>query len=131
MAKIKEITICWNPTIEKRIIAVVGSRTIDCIDIVFDQLDLIGKIDQIVSGGAKGADTLAELYARSHDIELVVIQPEWNKYGKSAGFLRNGLIADKCTHIVCFWDGKSKGATDTLRKAMDQNKGWKLIEIEL
>ena len=42
------------------------------------------KIDLIVSGGAKGADHLAEMYARDNNIQIKVFQAEWKRYGRGA-----------------------------------------------
>lgn len=64
---------------------------------------------EIIVGGAKGADTLGEMYANMRDIPVRKFLPEWSKYGKAAGRRRNevmGLEADAC---VCFWDGESTG----------------------
>ena len=72
-------------------IAVVGSRS-------FSDYDLLCKVMSeyeptlIVSGGAQGADSLAERYAREHGIELRVFKAQWGVYGKEAGFRRNRYI---------------------------------------
>ena len=39
---------------------------------------------EIISGGAKGIDTLAEKYADENNIPKLIIKPEYAKYGKSA-----------------------------------------------
>lgn len=63
----------------------------------------------VVSGTAKGADTTGELWAKTRNIPIERYPAEWNKYGKSAGYRRNELMASKATRLVAFWDGQSKG----------------------
>ena len=65
------------------------------------------KIDTIVSGGAFGADALAEHYAKWKRLKYKIHRPDWKKYGKLAGFIRNKLIINDCDILVAFWDGTS------------------------
>ena len=46
----------------------------------------------IIHGGASGADTAAGLYARTNGIEEIVFLPDWKRYGKAAGMIRNKLM---------------------------------------
>ncbi|KKL45313.1 hypothetical protein LCGC14_2356910, partial [marine sediment metagenome] len=61
--------------------------------------------------------------------KLTVYRAEWDKYGKSAGFLRNQTIIDNCDMVVAFWDGKSKGTADTINKAKRSKKPILLVFI--
>jgi hypothetical protein len=63
----------------------------------------------IISGGARGADTLGERYARLRSFGLIKVKADWNKYNKSAGFIRNKEMLNIADGVVCFWDEKSKG----------------------
>lgn len=63
----------------------------------------------IISGGAKGTDTLAEKYAIENDLSFEVYPAEWEKLGKKAGMVRNIKMAESATHAAIFWDGKSPG----------------------
>ena len=74
----------------------------------------------IVSGEARGVDSLAEGYAQSRRFRSVVIKADWDKWGKSAGFKRNRQIFEfikgKPEHgCVCFWDGLSRGTADDIK----------------
>lgn len=64
---------------------------------------------EIVSGAAKGADSLGEKYAKENNLSLHRKPADWDAYGKSAGYRRNVEMADYADACVCFWDGKSKG----------------------
>ena len=63
----------------------------------------------IISGGARGADSLGEQYARLRNYPLIVMKADWDKYGKRAGYLRNEDMAKVADAVVCFWDSKSRG----------------------
>ncbi len=76
----------------------------------------------IVSGGAKGADSLGAAFAKHNGLKLTVFPPQWAKYSKSAGFVRNQTIVDNCDMLLAFWDGKSQGTADTIAKARKAKK---------
>ena len=63
----------------------------------------------IISGGARGADTFGEKYAQDEGFSLEVFPANWNKFGKSAGFIRNEQMAEVADALIAFWDGKSHG----------------------
>jgi hypothetical protein len=64
---------------------------------------------EIVSGGARGADSLGEKFAKEKGCSLQSFPADWNTYGKSAGYRRNAEMAAYADACICFWDGKSKG----------------------
>ena len=78
--------------------------------------------DEIVSGGANGADKLGAKFAKDFDIKLTEFIPDWDKYGKRAGFLRNEQIVQAADEIVAFWDGISKGTGHSLTIAKKLKK---------
>ena len=63
----------------------------------------------IVSGGARGVDKMGERYAKEFGINLIIMNADWEKHGKSAGYKRNQEMANVSTHLIAFWDGKSRG----------------------
>lgn len=92
-------------------LAIVGSRCCPRIDI---STHFPFVPDTIISGGAKGTDTLAKEYALTNNIPLVEFLPEYEKYGKRAPILRNIQIVDNCDYIIAFWDGYSRGTKFTI-----------------
>lgn len=66
---------------------------------------------EIVSGGARGIDTLAESFAELWKISFKKFPANWDKYGKSAGYIRNVEMADYADVLIAVWDGKSKGTS--------------------
>ena len=80
------------------------------LDEVFASLgDLDSHPIEIISGMAKGADTLGIRYAEEHKLTMVLSPANWKKYPRMAGILRNMNMLVTATHLVAFWDGKSHG----------------------
>lgn len=99
-------------------IAVVGSRDFDDFPRLTRVLDGIKALEfRLVSGGARGADRLAEDYARMRGIDIIVLPAEWEKHGLSAGKRRNQLIVNVADAMIAFWDGRSKGTKDVMLRA--------------
>lgn len=73
--------------------------------------------DKIISGGARGVDTYAKQYAERYNIPFQEFKPDWKKYGKGAGHVRNQEMVDIADMVVALWDGKSKGTKSTIDKA--------------
>lgn len=90
---------------------------------ILDSLaDEYGGITRLVSGGAKGGDRYAEIYAKNRNIQITIHYPEWDKYGKSAGFRRNLKIVEDADIVVAVWDGESKGTRHTITEARKSGK---------
>ena len=93
-------------------LAIVGSRTFNDYNKLSESIRQnfdVNNIECIVSGGARGADSLGAQFARDNNIELVEHKADWKKFGKSAGFIRNHDIIKSCTDCIAFWDGQSHG----------------------
>lgn len=117
---------------------VVGSRSITDYNYIKEALDyfLQNKSEiTIVSGGARGVDSLAERYAKEHNYELKIFPADWDKYGKSAGYIRNDEMHKYISQfsdrgIVAFWDGKSKGTAQNFGLASRYNTPIKIVRME-
>ena len=84
---------------------IAGSRTITDYDEVkqaFEDCPFKDKITEIVSGTAKGVDTLGERLAFEKDIPLARFPADWRKHGPAAGPIRNTKMGDyaDCAIIV-------------------------------
>lgn len=75
----------------------------------------------IISGGAKGGDEFGEWFAKKHGTSLRIFPADWDTYGKSAGHIRNGEMAEVGDGLLLFWDGVSKGSNDMFWKAHTKN----------
>jgi len=72
----------------------------------------------IISGGAtKGGDRFAEIIACLYKIPIKIYYPDWDIYGKIAGFQRNTDIARESDILIAVVHSDRKGGTeDTIRK---------------
>ena len=112
---------------------VAGSRDYNNRDEMFQVLDMLlknqvaqGKRIVVVSGGARGADALAETYANVRGYDKHIIHARWVTYGKSAGYRRNEEMhvyistpSDNNRGCVCFWNMESKGTQHNFGLARD------------
>jgi predicted Rossmann fold nucleotide-binding protein DprA/Smf involved in DNA uptake len=103
-------------------IAIVGSRDYPHLDRVQNFVAALKKDCIIVSGGARGVDSTAEKAAKENGLEFILFLPDWDKNGKSAGFLRNIQIIEEADIIVAFWDGVSHGTLHSITEAVKRNK---------
>lgn len=115
-------------------LAIVGSRNFKDYERLCAEIDKVikkwGIIETIISGGAPGADTLAEKYSR--DVlkkEPVVYPADW-KLGRVAGPKRNTQIVDDCTHMIAFPSQQGRGTQDSIKKAKKANKHIEVIYID-
>ncbi len=105
-------------------VLVCGGRDFNDYERLKKALDGL-EITTIISGLAKGADTLAVLYAHSKKISVLGFPAKWRLYGKSAGFVRNRQMLEegKSDLVVAFPGG---AGTDMMRKLTVQ-AGIKLV----
>lgn len=104
---------------EKFYLLVAGSRGFNDYQLFTERLDYLlqNQLDKeihIVSGGARGADKMAEWYAKKRGYQMHVFPAEWDRFGKSAGYRRNEQMHKFISQFpkrgcVCFWDGSSRG----------------------
>lgn len=127
---------CSEPICKYFFCMVVGSRGFTDYKYMEEKLDHMlsnqnGKV-VIVSGGARGADTLAERYAKEHEMQCMVFRAEWDKFGKSAGYIRNRkmhryIAKQEKRGVVAFWDGASKGTMQNFDLAKQYDNQLRII----
>lgn len=113
------------PTMQKMIV-VCGGRDFDNYQLLESTLNPIIGIAGIISGGAKGADSLAKEYARINGIPFREFKADW-KLGKSAGPKRNKQMLDfllnykQCYELIVIAMPGGKGAANMVKLAKDNN----------
>lgn len=108
-------------------IAIVGSRTFSDYELLSNTVKTYCKANNIfpkiiVSGGAKGADTLAERFAKENNLEKKIFHPNWELLGRNACSARNTEIVEFSDLVFAFWDGQSPGTKDSITKAENLGK---------
>lgn len=121
-------------------LAVIGSRTLcktQQLQIGEKVKELFQLLDSqwlIISGGAStGGDYWAKRLATQQYRPYSEFVPAWKNpdgtLDRYAGLRRNSFIAKDCTHLVAFWDGKSHGTLDTIRKVQELGKPVWVVQI--
>jgi len=105
-------------------VAVIGSRGITDVNI---EEHLPKTCTEIVSGGARGVDTLAAGYAREKGLKLTVFLPDYDKYARGAPLVRNKQIVDYCDLVLAFWDGSSRGTAFVIDYCKKTGTPYKVI----
>jgi hypothetical protein len=105
---------------EKMKLAIVGSRTFTSYDFLLEEIVKCVKreeIDEIVSGGAEGVDTLAERLSLDWKIPLTVFKPNYKEYkikGNKIYYDSTLLIANHADTCFAIWENKSAGTQMTI-----------------
>lgn len=105
-----------------KVIGIVGSRRrnsrSDYQETAIAFMAIYEDGDILVSGGCpQGGDAFAEEIAQRMHIPITLHRAEWSKYGRSAGFQRNGLIANDANILIaCVAPDRKGGTEDTIKK---------------
>lgn len=81
----------------------------------------------IVSGKAKGADSLGERYAKEFGYTVEEYPANWEKFGKSAGYRRNAEMAEVADALIAFWDGQSRGTAHMISLAKSKGLYYEVV----
>ena len=115
-----------NPTSTAKLmfkLIVAGSRDFNDYELLKSKLDKVKavyRVFEIVSGKARGADSLGERYALENSLPIAEFPADWDTHGKSAGYRRNAEMADYADGCVVFWDGESKGTKHMIDLAKEK-----------
>ncbi|MGB6084069.1 DUF2493 domain-containing protein [Moheibacter sp.] len=108
-------------------IAIVGSRSFKDYELLKNEVEKFiseNSLEEvtIVSGGAIGADTLAEEFAAEKGYKTIIFLPDRKTHGREACRIRNTDIVETGEVVFAFWDGISTGTKDSIDKAQNLNK---------
>jgi len=96
-------------------VVICGSRGITDKKYIFDCINNSKyHIKEVVSGHAKGVDMIGEEYAIANGVPVKIFEPDWNKYGRTAGIIRDKAMVSYADAVIAIWDGKSKGTYFTI-----------------
>lgn len=106
-------------------VIIAGSRTFNDYHFFLQKInELAAQIDitEIISGMAKGPDLMGVQWGLQNNIPIQEFPANWDKYGKSAGYIRNVEMAEAADYLIAFWDGKSKGTKHMIDTMQRQGK---------
>ena len=111
---------------------IAGSRSnIEYRDVLsaMEECPWLSEITEVVSGKARGVDTLGEQWANQNNIFIKEFPANWKKFGKSAGLRRNEEMGDYADALVAIWDGESRGTKHMIDYS--KNNGLKVFVYNL
>lgn len=119
---------------QKRLI-IAGGRTFtdyeflkkEVLQFILDEIKT--KNIEIVSGKARGTDSLGERFADEYKLPVKEFHADWKKYGSFAGPFRNEQMAKYATHAICFWNGESRGTLSMISFAKEYQLVLKIVKI--
>jgi hypothetical protein len=105
---------------------IAGSRSITKLFVVSEAIKSSGwaeQITEVVSGNARGADMLGEMWAMRNSKPIKRFRADWDRYGKKkAGKKRNKEMAEYGDALILVWTGKSSGSKDMLQQMQELGK---------
>ena len=75
------------------------------------------EVTEVVTGGAKGVDSIAHRMAVAGGIETKPFPADWDTHGKAAGPIRNRQMAEYADALIAVWDGESRGTGNMIDEA--------------
>lgn len=111
---------------------IAGGRDLDIPPLAIRDYLLKNNIDAediecVVSGRCRGVDFSGEAFARMNKIKIEPFPPEWDKYGRIAGPIRNRKMARFGDVLLLIWNGRSDGSRD-MKECMEK-EGKRIIEV--
>lgn len=104
-------------------VIVAGSRSITALLVVeMAWKDSQFEITELISGGARGVDSLGEQLATQKGIPIKRFTPNWDLYGKKAGILRNMEMGRYADALIACHDGSSRGTAHMISFMQSLNK---------
>jgi len=102
-------------------VIIAGSREYSDYAVLAQRCDfLLSEISdpiEIVSGTARGADSLGERYASERGLQCTRFPADWDNLGRSAGPVRNIQMAEYADALIAFPIGKSVGTRHMISAA--------------
>lgn len=110
-------------------VVIAGSRSITdyaALQHAIAQTDF--SIGEVVSGCARGVDSLGEQWADLNGIPVKQFPADWGRFGRAAGHYRNSDMADYADAAIILWDGESRGTLDMIDKMRRLRKPYEVYD---
>lgn len=112
---------------------ICGSRGFDDAGLMSTKLSaIVSAVKEpitVLSGCARGADQLGELWAADRGYPIDMYPVDWDRSRHAAGLRCNQEMIDSATHVVAFWDGLSRGTERVINLAKTKGLPLRVVEI--
>jgi hypothetical protein len=100
-------------------------------EVIVDYIERFSEAILFISGAARtGADRYIIDWCKKYQYPCMEMPADWDTHGKSAGYVRNTEMSEVGTHLVCFWDTKSKGTANMREIASEKHMSVTTILVE-
>lgn len=116
-------------------VVIAGSRGFDSYELLEKKMIgfLVGRYPkdvEIVSGTTRGADRLGERFAKDKGCHIKYFPADWDKHGKSAGYIRNSEMAKYADACVVFMKKEgTKGSQHMIDLAEKEGLRCKVVKF--
>jgi len=99
---------------------IAGCRDFEDYDVLLEAIENLvdWNITEVVSGHARGVDSMGERWAKEHGMEPKMFKARWTKHGNQAGHRRNEAMGKYGEALLALWDGSSSGTGDMISIAL-------------
>lgn len=111
---------------------VCGGRKYKDKSSLFEVLDALyeeKRFNAIVQGGARGADAIAKNWAEVRGVHCKTVEAEWNRFGRSAGRIRNVQMLHEFDPVIVVAAPGGAGTAHMCREARKAHK--QIVEVKL
>lgn len=84
---------------------------------------------EIVSGGARGADSLGEQFAQEFELSVQQFFADWETFGRRAGPMRNKQMAEYADVLIAF-DTGGKGTASMIALAREHGLKVRVVDCK-
>lgn len=87
---------------------------------VIESCPFVNEITEVVSGKARGVDTLGEIWAKIKSLHVKQFPADWQKYKKAAGSIRNQEMLNYCLtsdSVIAIMRYNSRGTKDMVQRS--------------
>ena len=113
-------------------LGIVGSRNFSDYkrfqELLRASIDLT-QVTMIVSGGAKGVDSMARRFAKQEKLPIKEFLPDYARHKRGAPLKRNSQIVEFSDKVIAFPTKTSSGTYDSIRKAKIKNNLHSVIYV--
>lgn len=107
-------------------IAITGSRSITDFNL---EGHIPAEATEIISGGARGVDTLARQYAESHGLPCTEVLLEQPRNDRSVQ-QQAEVIVRMADLVIVVWDGRSHGTLSVMRECLNNHVPCQILRIK-
>jgi len=99
-------------------VIIAGSRHCNDYELLLAAIRESGfNITSVVSGRARGVDTMGEAYAKLLNLPVFGYPADWDHYGKAAGHIRNTAMAKNADALIALLAPDSRGTANMIKQA--------------